>query len=62
MVLEAQKLVRVNINPYVAVRVGEQCPVTATQHRTNCPFYSEYFLFDLHETWLHFKTCCWRSR
>ncbi|KAI5216026.1 Fer-1-Like Protein 4 [Manis pentadactyla] len=55
MVFEAQKLVRVNINPYVAVHVGEQRPVTATQRRTNCTFYDEYFLFDLHETWLHFQ-------
>ncbi|KAK2509966.1 hypothetical protein MC885_004331 [Smutsia gigantea] len=55
MVLEAQKLVGVNINPYVAVHVGEQRPVTATQRRTNCPFYNEYFLFDFHETRLHFQ-------
>lgn len=40
-VLEAQKLVGVNINPYVAVRVGEQRRVTATQRETNCPFYNE---------------------
>lgn len=39
--LEAQKLVGVNINPYVAVRVGEQRRVTATQRGTNCPFYNE---------------------
>lgn len=39
--LEAQKLVGVNINPYVAVRVGEQRRVTATQCGTNCPFYNE---------------------
>lgn len=31
----------VNINPYVAVRVGEQRRVTATQRGTNCPFYNE---------------------
>ncbi|KAM9590431.1 fer-1-like protein 4 isoform 2-T2 [Trichechus inunguis] len=49
-VLEAQKLVGVNINPYVAVRVGEQRRVTATQRGTNCPFYNEYFLFEFHET------------
>lgn len=40
-VLEAQKLVGVNNNPYVAVRVGEQRRVTATQRGTNCPFYNE---------------------
>ncbi|EPQ16114.1 Fer-1-like protein 4 [Myotis brandtii] len=54
-VLEAQKLVGVNINPYVAVRVGEQCRVTATQRGTNCPFYNEYFLFEFHETRLHLQ-------
>lgn len=40
-VLEAQKLVGVNINPYVAVRVGEQRRMTSTQRGTNCPFYNE---------------------
>ena len=39
--LEAQKLVGVNINPCVAVRVGEQRRVTATQRGTNCPFYNQ---------------------
>ncbi|KAM4841899.1 LOW QUALITY PROTEIN: fer-1-like protein 4 [Thomomys bottae] len=54
-VLEAQKLVGVNINPYVAVRVGEQRRVTATQRGTNCPFYNEYFLFEFHETKLRLQ-------
>ncbi|XP_045836531.1 fer-1-like protein 4 [Meles meles] len=54
-VLEAQKLVGVNINPYVAVRIGEQHRVTATQRGTNCPFYNEYFLFKFHETRLHLQ-------
>ncbi|XP_019510714.1 PREDICTED: fer-1-like protein 4 [Hipposideros armiger] len=54
-VLEAQKLVGVNINPYVAVRVGAQRRVTATQRGTNCPFYNEYFLFEFHETRLHLQ-------
>ncbi|KAK1337438.1 hypothetical protein QTO34_002065 [Cnephaeus nilssonii] len=54
-VLEAQKLVGVNINPYVAVRVGEQRRVTTTQRGTNCPFYNEYFLFEFHETRLHLQ-------
>lgn len=40
-VLEAQKLVGVNINPYVAVQVGKERRVTATQRGTNCPFYNE---------------------
>ncbi|KAM5305508.1 LOW QUALITY PROTEIN: fer-1-like protein 4 [Glossophaga mutica] len=54
-VLEAQKLVGVNINPYVVVCVGEQRRVTATQRGTNCPFYNEYFLFKFHETRLHLQ-------
>ncbi|XP_069907996.1 fer-1-like protein 4 [Oryctolagus cuniculus] len=54
-VLEAQKLVGVNINPYVAVRVGEQRRVTATQRGTNCPFYNEYFLFEFHESRLRLQ-------
>nr|XP_012610306.1 fer-1-like protein 4 [Microcebus murinus] len=54
-VLEAQKLMGVNINPYVAVQVGEQRRVTATQRGTNCPFYNEYFLFEFHETRLHLQ-------
>nr|XP_045013191.1 fer-1-like protein 4 [Jaculus jaculus] len=54
-VLEAQKLVGVNINPYIAVRVGDQRRVTATQRGTNCPFYNEYFLFEFHETRLRLQ-------
>ncbi|XP_040588599.1 fer-1-like protein 4 [Mesocricetus auratus] len=54
-VLEAQKLVGVNINPYVAVCVGDQRRVTTTQRGTNCPFYNEYFLFDFHKTRLHLQ-------
>ncbi|XP_045689005.1 fer-1-like protein 4 isoform X2 [Phyllostomus hastatus] len=54
-VLEAQKLVGVNINPYVVVCVGEQRRVTATQRGTNCPFYNEYFLFEFHETRLRLQ-------
>ncbi|XP_033042129.1 fer-1-like protein 4 isoform X2 [Trachypithecus francoisi] len=54
-VLEAQKLVGVNINPYVAVLVGGQRRVTATQRGTNCPFYNEYFLFEFHDTRLHLQ-------
>ncbi|PNI27909.1 FER1L4 isoform 8, partial [Pan troglodytes] len=54
-VLEAQKLVGVNINPYVAVQVGGQRRVTATQRGTSCPFYNEYFLFEFHDTRLHLQ-------
>ncbi|NXM11884.1 FR1L4 protein, partial [Ploceus nigricollis] len=48
-VIEAQKLVGVNINPFVVVKVGEKKRHTATQKSTNCPFYNEYFLFDFYE-------------
>ncbi|NXW74738.1 FR1L4 protein, partial [Hirundo rustica] len=48
-VIEAQKLVGVNINPFVVVKVGEEKRHTVTQKSTNCPFYNEYFLFDFHE-------------
>uniref|UniRef100_A0A8C9FHX0 C2 domain-containing protein n=1 Tax=Pavo cristatus TaxID=9049 RepID=A0A8C9FHX0_PAVCR len=48
-IIEAQKLVGVNINPFVVVRVGEEKRHTATQKSTNCPFYNEYFLFEFHE-------------
>ncbi|XP_045079897.1 fer-1-like protein 4 [Coregonus clupeaformis] len=49
-VLEAQKLVGVNINPAVYVRVGEVKRKTATQKSTNCPFYNENFMFEFQET------------
>ncbi|NXA74893.1 FR1L4 protein, partial [Thryothorus ludovicianus] len=48
-VIEAQKLVGVNINPFVVVKVGEEKRHTVTQRSTNCPFYNEYFLFDFYE-------------
>ncbi|NWH93478.1 FR1L4 protein, partial [Aegithalos caudatus] len=48
-IIEAQKLVGVNINPFVVVKVGEEKRHTATQKSTNCPFYNEYFLFDFYE-------------
>uniref|UniRef100_A0A8C4YDY2 C2 domain-containing protein n=1 Tax=Gopherus evgoodei TaxID=1825980 RepID=A0A8C4YDY2_9SAUR len=40
-VIEAQKLVGVNIDPFVVVKVGEEKRHTATQKSTNCPFYNE---------------------
>ncbi|XP_061689432.1 fer-1-like protein 4 isoform X2 [Syngnathoides biaculeatus] len=49
-ILEAQKLVGININPAVFIRVGEQKKHTATQKSTNCPFYNENFQFEFHET------------
>uniref|UniRef100_A0A8C3NHD2 Uncharacterized protein n=1 Tax=Geospiza parvula TaxID=87175 RepID=A0A8C3NHD2_GEOPR len=48
-VIEARKLVGVNINPFVVVKVGEEKRHTATQKSTNCPFYNEYFLFVFYE-------------
>ncbi|NXO02474.1 FR1L4 protein, partial [Rhinopomastus cyanomelas] len=48
-IIEARKLVGVNINPFVVVKVGEEKRSTATQRSTNCPFYNEYFLFEFHE-------------
>uniref|UniRef100_A0A8C2UG31 Fer-1-like protein 4 n=1 Tax=Coturnix japonica TaxID=93934 RepID=A0A8C2UG31_COTJA len=42
-IIEAQKLVGVNINPFVVVRVGDEKKHTATQKSTNCPFYNEVF-------------------
>ncbi|NXS67873.1 FR1L4 protein, partial [Pandion haliaetus] len=48
-IIEAQKLVGVNINPFVVVKVGEERRHTVTQKSTNCPFYNEYFLFEFHE-------------
>uniref|UniRef100_A0A8C4XN19 C2 domain-containing protein n=1 Tax=Falco tinnunculus TaxID=100819 RepID=A0A8C4XN19_FALTI len=41
-IIEAQKLVGVNINPFVVVKVGEEKKHTATQKSTNCPFYNEH--------------------
>ncbi|XP_034725482.1 fer-1-like protein 4 [Etheostoma cragini] len=49
-ILEAQKLVGVNISPAVFVRVGDQKKHTATQKSTNCPFYNENFQFEFQET------------
>lgn len=40
-ILEARKLVGVNINPAVFIRVGNQKKNTQTQKSTNCPFYNE---------------------
>ncbi|XP_034548431.1 fer-1-like protein 4 [Notolabrus celidotus] len=48
-ILEAQKLVGVNINPAVFIRAGKQKKRTATQKSTNCPFYNENFQFEFQE-------------
>uniref|UniRef100_A0A665XBL1 Fer-1 like family member 4 n=1 Tax=Echeneis naucrates TaxID=173247 RepID=A0A665XBL1_ECHNA len=48
-ILEAQKLVGVNINPAVFIRVGDQKKHTSTQKSTNCPFYNENFQFEFQD-------------
>lgn len=48
-ILEAQKLVGVNINPVVFIRVGSHKRHTATQKSTNTPYYNENFVFELQE-------------
>nr|XP_019952111.1 PREDICTED: fer-1-like protein 4 [Paralichthys olivaceus] len=48
-ILEAQKLVGVNINPAVFIRVEDQKRHTVTQKSTNCPFYNENFQFEFQE-------------
>ncbi|XP_026163454.1 fer-1-like protein 4 [Mastacembelus armatus] len=48
-ILEAQKLVGVNINPAVFIRMGNQKRNTATQKSTNCPYYNENFQFEFQE-------------
>lgn len=47
-ILEARKLVGVNINPAVFVRVGNQKKNTQTQKSTNCPFYNEVIMRSIH--------------
>uniref|UniRef100_A0A670XRT4 C2 domain-containing protein n=1 Tax=Pseudonaja textilis TaxID=8673 RepID=A0A670XRT4_PSETE len=42
-IIEAQKLVGVNIDPFVVVKIGSEKRHTATQKSTNCPFYNELF-------------------
>ncbi|KAM4691339.1 fer-1-like protein 4 [Rhinophrynus dorsalis] len=48
-IIQAQKLVGVNINPVVHVRVGDEKRHTPTQKSTNCPYYNQYFLFEFLE-------------
>ncbi|XP_076863627.1 fer-1-like protein 4 [Brachyhypopomus gauderio] len=49
-VMEAQKLVGVNINPAVYITVGDEKKHTHTQKSTNCPFFNENFMFEFQET------------
>ncbi|XP_072101066.1 fer-1-like protein 4 isoform X1 [Mobula birostris] len=48
-ITEARKLIGVNIDPVVYVKVGDEKKHTATQKSTNCPFYNEYFIFEFQE-------------
>ncbi|XP_053309216.1 fer-1-like protein 4 [Spea bombifrons] len=48
-VIQAQKLVGVNIDPVVHVKVGDEKRHTMTQKSTNCPYYNQYFLFEFLE-------------
>ncbi|KAM4622831.1 fer-1-like protein 4 [Discoglossus pictus] len=48
-IIQAQKLVGVNINPVVHLKVGDEKRHTITQKSTNCPYYNQYFVFDFLE-------------
>ncbi|XP_075033605.1 fer-1-like protein 4 [Mixophyes fleayi] len=48
-IIQAQKLVGVNIDPVVHVKVGDEKRRTVTQKSTNCPYYNQYFLFEFLE-------------
>ncbi|KAG8565186.1 hypothetical protein GDO81_012752 [Engystomops pustulosus] len=48
-IIQAQKLVGVNIDPVVHVKVGDEKRHTSTQKSTNCPYYNQYFLFEFLE-------------
>ncbi|XP_068119730.1 fer-1-like protein 4 [Hyperolius riggenbachi] len=48
-VVQAQKLIGVNIDPVVHVKIGDEKRHTITQKSTNCPFYNQYFLFEFFE-------------
>ncbi|XP_078093137.1 fer-1-like protein 4 isoform X2 [Mustelus asterias] len=49
-ILEARKLIGVNIDPVVYVKVADEKKHTAMQKSTNCPFYNEYFVFEFQES------------
>ncbi|XP_069508332.1 fer-1-like protein 4 [Ambystoma mexicanum] len=48
-IIQAQKLVGVNIDPVVHVKVGDEKKHTATQKSTNTPYYNQDFLFEYFE-------------
>ncbi|GCB60239.1 hypothetical protein scyTo_0006846 [Scyliorhinus torazame] len=45
-ITEARQLAGENINPVVAIEVGDEKKQTTVKEATNSPFYSEYFVFD----------------
>ncbi|KAJ8305673.1 hypothetical protein KUTeg_016218 [Tegillarca granosa] len=47
-VIEARQLAGLNMDPVVCVQVGDQKKYTSVKESTNCPYYSEYFVFDFH--------------
>ncbi|CAM9619692.1 unnamed protein product [Lampetra fluviatilis] len=46
MIIRAQKLVGLNIDPMVILEVGDIKKKTRIEKSTNCPNYNEYFVFD----------------
>ncbi|XP_056404371.1 fer-1-like protein 4 [Hyla sarda] len=48
-IIQAQKLVGVNIDPAVHLKVGDEKRHTVTQKSTNCPYYNQYFTFEFLE-------------
>ncbi|KAK3542372.1 hypothetical protein QTP86_025854 [Hemibagrus guttatus] len=48
MVIEARQLMGLNMDPLVCVEIGEEKKYTSMKESTNCPYYSEYFVFDFH--------------
>ncbi|KAK7502125.1 hypothetical protein BaRGS_00006489, partial [Batillaria attramentaria] len=47
-IIEARQLAGLNMDPVVCVQVGDQKKYTSVKESTNCPYYSEYFVFDFH--------------
>ncbi|XP_062857468.1 otoferlin isoform X2 [Trichomycterus rosablanca] len=48
MVIEARQLVGLNMDPLVCVEIGDEKKYTSMKESTNCPYYTEYFVFDFH--------------
>ncbi|CAH2035369.1 unnamed protein product, partial [Iphiclides podalirius] len=47
-IIEARQLAGLNMDPVVCVQVGDVRKYTSVKESTNCPYYNEYFVFDLH--------------